>query len=172
VRRGIRVEILDGDVVRQTISHGLGFSREDRNENVRRVGIAADHLSQQGIVVFAALISPYGAARDAVRARVGSFIEVFVNAPLEVCERRDPKGLYRKARNGELRAFTGISDVYEPPRAPEVVCYTDRESPEASTRKVVAGILREIRRRPMYAKHSPGSARSERPGSAVIQERG
>ena len=141
---GVRAEILDGDAMRQTISHGLGFSKEDRNENVRRVGIAADHLCRRGLVVLAALISPYRAARESVRARVDPFIEVYVNAPLEICEKRDLKGLYRKARNGELRAFTGISDIYEPPAAPEVVCHTDRESVEHSARKVVAAVLREI----------------------------
>lgn len=141
-RRGIPVEILDGDLLRKSWSKDLGFSKADRNENVARAGFAASLLSRRGAIVFVALVSPYAEARNAVRARVGRFIEVYVNAPLTVCEQRDPKGLYRLARRGELPAFTGISDPYEPPAAPEVECHTDWESLEESVGKVLAAVYR------------------------------
>ena len=140
--RGFEVEVLDGDVVRKHISKGLGFSREDRDENIRRIGFVAGLLSRHGVIVLAAAISPYRAVRDEVRAHVGNFIEVYVNAPLEVCEARDQKGLYRKARAGEIPVFTGISDPYEPPLAPEVECRTDRETVAESVAKVIAAIDR------------------------------
>ena len=135
---GVRAEVLDGDLLRQTLSRDLGFSRADRDENVARVGRVAHALSRAGAVVFVALVSPYADTRNAVRARVGRFLEVFVNAPLEVCEQRDPKGLYRMARTGKIPAFTGISDPYERPAAPEVECRTDRESLAECVRKVLA----------------------------------
>ena len=140
--RGVPVQILDGDIVRLNLSRGLGFSREDRDENVRRVGFVADLLSRHGVVVLVALVSPYRAARDAVRNLGARFVEVFVNAPVDECERRDPKGLYGKARRGELPNFTGISDPYEAPGAPEVECRTDRESLDESARKVLLAIHR------------------------------
>jgi adenylylsulfate kinase len=139
-RRGIPVEILDGDVLRKSLSKDLGFSKADRDENVARAGFAANLLSRRGAIVFVALVSPYAESRNAVRARVGRFIEVYVNAPLTVCEQRDPKGLYRLARRGELPAFTGVSDPYEPPATPEVECHTDRESLEESVGKVLAAV--------------------------------
>jgi adenylylsulfate kinase len=135
---GIRAEVLDGDLLRQTVSRDLGFSHADRDENVARVGRIAHALSRAGAVVFVALVSPYADARNAVRARAGRFLEVFVNAPLEVCEKRDPKGLYRMARAGKIPSFTGISDPYERPVAPEVECRTDQESVAESVRKVLA----------------------------------
>jgi bifunctional enzyme CysN/CysC len=134
---GIRVETLDGDEVRRHLCKGLGFSREDRDENIRRIGFVAELLTKNGVVVLVAAISPYRGIREEVRARIGKFVEVYVNAPLEVCEKRDTKGLYRKARAGELQAFTGISDPYEPPLRPEVECNTDLETLAESAEKVL-----------------------------------
>jgi adenylyl-sulfate kinase len=142
--RGCRVEVLDGDVVRKYLSKGLGFSREDRDENIRRIGFVARLLTRRGVIALAAAISPYRAIRDEVRASVGDFLEVYVNAPLEVCEARDPKGLYRKARAGELPAFTGIDDPYEPPLRPEAECLTGRESVEESVAAVMAAVDRAL----------------------------
>jgi len=142
--RGCRLELLDGDTVRKHLSKGLGFSREDRNENIRRIGFVAGLLTRNGVIALAAAISPYRAVRDEVRASIGDFVEVYVNAPLEVCESRDPKGLYRQARAGELPAFTGIDDPYEPPLDPEVECRTDRESLEECIAKVLAAIDRAL----------------------------
>lgn len=138
-QRGCRVEVLDGDLVRRELTRGLGFSRDDRDENIRRIGFVAHLLTRNGVVVLVAAISPYVSTRREVRERVGSFVEVFVNAPLEECERRDPKGLYRRARSGELPFFTGVSDPYEPPTAAEVECCTHLESaPECAARVMAA----------------------------------
>lgn len=134
---GYKVEPLDGDVVRQHLSKGLGFSKEDRDENIRRIGFVAHLLTRNGVVVLVSAISPYRAIRDEVRRNVGAFMEVYVNAPLEVCEQRDVKGLYRKARAGALRGFTGIDDPYEAPLAPEVECRTDLETIAESAEKVL-----------------------------------
>jgi bifunctional enzyme CysN/CysC len=144
--RGCRLELLDGDTVRKHLSKGLGFSREDRNENIRRIGFVAGLLTRNGVIALAAAISPYRAVRDEVRASIGDFVEVYVNAPLEVCESRDPKGLYRQARAGHLPAFTGIDDPYEPPLTPEVECRTDRETLEECIAKVLAAIDRALER--------------------------
>jgi adenylylsulfate kinase len=140
IDRGHRVEILDGDLLRKHLSRDLGFSKQDRDENIRRIGFIADLLTRNGIVVLVAVISPYRAGRDEVREKIGRFLEVFVDAPLSVCEERDPKGLYRKARRGELRGFTGLDDPYEAPLAPEVRCRTDQETVEVSTQKVISAI--------------------------------
>jgi bifunctional enzyme CysN/CysC len=142
---GIRVEMLDGDVVRKHLSRELGFSKAERDENIRRIGFVAQLLARHGVVVLVSAISPYRAIREEVRAGTKSFIEVFANAPLNVCEQRDPKGLYKKARAGEFPGFTGIDDPYEPPLSPEVECRTDQESTKESVDKVVAAILKEIR---------------------------
>jgi bifunctional enzyme CysN/CysC len=142
--RGCRLELLDGDTVRKHLSKGLGFSREDRNENIRRIGFVAGLLTRNGVIALAAAISPYRAVRDEVRASIGDFVEVYVNAPLEVCESRDPKGLYRQARAGQLPAFTGIDDPYEPPLKPEVECRTDREPLEECIAKVLGAIDRAL----------------------------
>ena len=138
--RGYRVEMLDGDTVRQNLTKGLGFSKEGRDENIRRIGFVAHLLTRNGVIVIVAAISPYREIRDEVRARIGRFVEVFANAPLEVCEQRDPKGLYRQARAGEIKGFTGIDDPYEPPLAPEVECRTDRETVEESVAKVLRAL--------------------------------
>ena len=136
-RRGYRVEILDGDVVRQYLTKGLGFTKEDRDENIRRIGFVAHLLTRNGVIVLVAAISPYRETREEVRRKIGDFIEVYVNAPLEVCEQRDVKGLYKKAREGKIKNFTGISDPYEPPLNPEVECRTDLESVDESVAKVL-----------------------------------
>src|SRR5262245_10009724 len=133
VARQIRAEVLDGDVMRQHICRGLGFSREDRIENMRRLGFVAHLLARNGVVALVSAVSPYRDTREEIRRGASvQFVEVYVSAPLEVCERRDPKGLYRRARAGELRQFTGIDDPYEPPLEPEIVCSTDRETIEMS----------------------------------------
>jgi len=136
--RGCLVELLDGDVVRTNLSKGLGYSREDRNTNIRRIGFVANLLSRNDVVAIIAAISPYQDARDELRKTTENFIEVYVNAPLEVCEERDVKGLYAMARAGEIRAFTGVDDPYEEPLNPDVVCYTSEESVEESIAKVTA----------------------------------
>jgi adenylylsulfate kinase len=122
--QGIRVVLLDGDDLRRTLNADLGFSREDRDKNVRRIGMVADILTRQGFVVLVAAISPYRAVREEVRQKIGRFIEVYMNVPLEVCERRDTKGLYRKARAGEIAGFTGIDDPYEAPDIPDIEIYS------------------------------------------------
>ena len=133
-----KVESLDGDVVRQNLTKGLGFSREDRDENIRRIGFVANLLTRNQVIVLVSAISPYREIRTEVRDRIGDFIEVYVNAPLEVCEERDVKGLYKKARSGIIKNFTGIDDPYEPPINPEVECKTDSETLEQSVAKVLA----------------------------------
>ena len=138
--RGCKVEILDGDVVRTNLSKGLGFSQEDRDTNIRRIGFVAHLLSRNGVVAMTAAISPYRAIRDEIRAMEPNFVEVYVTAPLEVCEGRDVKGLYAKARAGEIKGFTGIDDPYEEPVNPEIICYTERESVEESVKKVLTNL--------------------------------
>ncbi|HEY58274.1 MAG TPA: adenylyl-sulfate kinase [Anaerolineae bacterium] len=135
--RGMKVEVLDGDVIRTNLSKGLGFSKEDRDTNVLRVGWVAEVLSRNGVAVLCALISPYRETRNKVRERVQNFVEVYVNAPLEEVIRRDVKGLYKKALAGEIKNFTGVSDPYEPPENPEVVCNTAEETLEESVQKVL-----------------------------------
>ncbi len=136
-RRGIPVEILDGDVVRTHLSKGLGFSREDRDENIKRVGFVCQILTRHGVAVIASVISPYREAREYNRQRIKHFVEVYTRCPVEVCEARDLKGLYQKARSGEIKGFTGVDDPYEPPLNPEVTCKTDVESVEESVEKVL-----------------------------------
>ena len=135
--RGLRVEVLDGDIVRTNLSKGLGFSREDRNINVLRIGFVANLLTRNGVAVIVSAISPYKEARDQVRRRIIDFVEVFVDVPLEVAAERDVKGLYKKAFAGEIKQFTGVSDPYEPPAAPDLILKTDEETPEESARKVI-----------------------------------
>ncbi len=127
-----QVTLLDGDVVRTNLSKGLGFSKEDRDTNIRRIGFVAAAIVRHGGMVICAAVSPYGATRFEVRRMVGPdhFVEVFVDTPLEVCERRDPKGLYAKARRGEIIGLTGIDDPYEPPEHPEITLNTVDNGPE------------------------------------------
>jgi len=130
---GARVEILDGDVVRTNLSKGLGFSKEDRDTNIRRIGFVCNLLSRNGVFAIAAAISPYRAIRDEVRAAAGDFVEVFADCPLDTLVERDAKGLYKKALAGEIKNFTGVSDPYEPPESPEVRVDSSRQTAEEST---------------------------------------
>lgn len=134
--RGYSVEILDGDIVRTNLTKGLGFSKEDRDTNIRRIGFVASLLTRHGVIVLVSAISPYRDIRDEVRTKIGNFVEVFVNAPLDVCEARDVKGLYKRARSGEIKSFTGIDDPYECPLNPEIECRTDLEPLEESVDKI------------------------------------
>jgi len=136
--RGMKVEVLDGDIIRQNLSKGLGFSKEDRDTNIRRIGFVCKLLTRNGVVAIAAAISPYREVRAEVRRDIGRFVEVYCKCPLEVLIQRDVKGLYRKALAGEIPNFTGISDPYEEPLNPEVVVETDRETPEESVAKILA----------------------------------
>lgn len=135
---GSKVEILDGDIVRLNLSKGLTFSKEDRDENIRRIGFVSHLLTRNGVIVIVSAISPYQEIRDEVKKRIGDFVEVYVNSPLAVCEERDVKGLYKRARSGEIKNFTGIDDPYQPPLNPDVECRTDKESIEESTEKILA----------------------------------
>ena len=137
-RQGYGLEILDGDIVRTNLTKGLGFSREDRDENIRRIGFVSHLLTRNGVIVLVSAISPYRDIRAEVRERIDDFVEVYVDAPLEVCEDRDVKGLYKRARAGEIKQFTGIDDPYEAPLNPEVHCHTDTETVEESVAKVIA----------------------------------
>ncbi len=140
--KNLRVERLDGDVVRQSLCRDLGFSREDRNENIRRVTFVAKLLTRNGVAVLTSFISPYRDIRDEARREIGEFIEVYVKCPLEVCMARDVKGMYQKAIRGEIKEFTGISDPYEEPLNPELVLETDKETLEESARKVVDYLIK------------------------------
>jgi adenylylsulfate kinase len=141
--RRMKVELLDGDVVRTNLSKGLGYSREDRDTNILRIGWVAERLTYHGVAVIVSAISPYRETRDQVRKQVGEFVEVFVSCPMEECARRDVKGLYEKAMRGEITEFTGVSDPYEPPANPEVTVETDRFSPEECI-ELVLDRLREL----------------------------
>jgi adenylyl-sulfate kinase len=137
--RGLNVETLDGDVVRTNLSKGLGFSKEDRDTNIRRIAFVADLLSRNGVVAITAAISPYREVRDEARAAMGErFVEIHVKASVEECARRDVKGLYEKAFSGEIKEFTGVSDPYEPPLDPEITVDTETETEEESAAKVLA----------------------------------
>ena len=138
-KRGSKLEVLDGDIVRENLSKGLGFSKEDRDINIRRIAFVANLLSRNEVPVITAAISPYREIRDEARELMdGRFIEVYVKASVEVCEERDVKGLYAKARSGEIKEFTGVSDPYEPPENPEIVVETESQSPEESARQILA----------------------------------
>ncbi|MDY6898530.1 MAG: adenylyl-sulfate kinase [Cyanobacteriota bacterium] len=131
------VEVLDGDIIRTWLSQGLGFSKKDRDTNVRRVGFVANLLSRNGVVTIVAMISPYREIREEIRAITNNFVEIYVNTPLELCEARDVKGLYAKARAGEIKGFTGVDDPYESPLNPEIICNTNQETVEESVSKVI-----------------------------------
>jgi len=137
-RRGQNVEVLDGDVVRTNLSKGLGFSKEDRDINIRRIAFVADLLSRNGVAVITAAISPYREIRGEARELMGErFVEIYVEASVEECARRDVKGLYKKAFSGEIKEFTGVSDPYEPPESPEIWIRTEEETPEESAQRVL-----------------------------------
>src|SRR5205807_5336275 len=137
-----RMEVLDGDAVRTYLSKGLGFSKEDRDENIRRIGFVCELLSRNGVIAIAAAISSYRAVRDEVRGRMANFVEVYVECPVEVLDGRDVKGLYRKALAGEIPQFTGITDPYEPPLDPEVTVNSSKETPQESLEKIWATLER------------------------------
>jgi adenylyl-sulfate kinase len=137
-QRGHRYELLDGDVVRTHLSKGLGFSKEDRDTNILRIGWVAERLTYHGAAVVCSAISPYRQARDQVRKSIPSFVEVYVKCSVEECARRDVKGLYEKAFRGEITGFTGVDDPYEPPESPELVVDTERLSPEECLELLVA----------------------------------
>lgn len=140
-KRAVKVEIFDGDVVRTHLSKGLGFSKEDRDTNIRRIGFVCNLLTRNGVHSIAAAISPYRNIRDENRQLIagdgGKFIEIFINTPIEVCEQRDVKGLYKKARAGQLKGFTGVDDPYEPPHKPELEIRTQDETPETSAGRIL-----------------------------------
>lgn len=135
--RRLKVEILDGDIVRTNLSKGLGFSKEDRDINIRRIGFVCNLLTRNDAIAIAAAISPYRAVRNENRKLIGRFVEVYCKCPLEVLEERDVKGLYKKARQGEIKGFTGVSDPYESPENPEVVIESDKETIEQSAKKIL-----------------------------------
>lgn len=138
IDRGHKVEVLDGDVIRTNLSKGLGFSKEDRDTNIRRIGFVCNLLTRNGVVAIAAAISPYREVRDELRRDIGSFVEVYVRCPLDVLAERDVKGLYKKALAGEIKNFTGVDDPYESPLAAEVIVETDTETPEESAARIIA----------------------------------
>ncbi|HEY1238695.1 MAG TPA: adenylyl-sulfate kinase [Solirubrobacterales bacterium] len=137
--RGSKLEILDGDLIRENLSKGLGFSKEDRDTNIRRIAFVADLLSRNGVPVITAAISPYRQLRDEARELMGGrFIETYVNASVDVCAERDVKGLYEKAFKGEIKEFTGVSDPYEPPLSPELTLDTEHDSAEEDAATVLS----------------------------------
>jgi adenylylsulfate kinase len=135
--RGLPVEVLDGDVVRTHLSQGLGFSKEDRDINIRRIGFVASLLTRHQVIVIVSAISPYQETREEVRQMTENFVEVYVKASLDTCEKRDVKGLYAKARSGEIKQFTGINDPYEEPVNAEIICNTEYETVDESISKVI-----------------------------------
>jgi len=137
LERGMKVEVLDGDVVRTNLSKGLGFSKEDRDTNIRRIGFVCHLLTRNDVVAIGAAISPYRQIRDENRKLIGRFVEVYCKCPIEVLKKRDVKGMYRKAERGEIKNFTGVSDPYEEPLKPEVIVETDKETVEQSVDKII-----------------------------------
>ena len=164
LKRGLKVEILDGDVVRTNLSKGLGFSKEDRDTNIKRIGFVCKLLSRNGVVAIGAAISPYREVRDYNRQEIGDFVEVYCKCPLEVCIERDVKGLYKKALAGEISNYTGVSDPYEEPLNPEVVLETDREEEEESVAKVMRK-LEELR----YVQPAEAASYSEEEEETIKQ---
>lgn len=137
-KRGVtHIEVLDGDIIRTHLSKGLGFGKEDRDTNIKRIGFVCKLLSRNGVVAIVAAISPYREVRDYNRKEIGNFVEVYCKCSMEVCIQRDVKGLYKKALAGEIKNYTGIDDPYEEPLDPEVVLETDRETPEESVKKIL-----------------------------------
>ena len=138
---GYRVTLLDGDILRQTLCQDLGFSKADREENICRIGSLAQNLTLQGEIVLDCAIAPYRHQREALKQQITNFIEVYVNTPIEICEQRDVKGLYKKARCGEITNFTGIEDPYEPPLNPDIKCKTDCETLRECVNKVMVKMI-------------------------------
>ncbi len=138
---GMKVEVLDGDVVRTHLSKGLGFSREDRDTNIKRIAFVCSLLTRNGVISISAAISPYREVREWARREIGNFIEVYVDCPIEVCRQRDVKGLYKLADEGKIKNFTGVDDPYEKPEHAELVVETDRETVEESVARIVAKLV-------------------------------
>lgn len=137
LERGLKVEVLDGDVIRTNLSKGLGFSKEDRDTNIRRIGFVCNLLTRNDVVAIAAAISPYQEIREENRKLIGSYVEVFCKCPLDTLKERDPKGLYKKVAAGEIKHFTGVDDPYDDPVDPEVLVETDKETEEESVAKII-----------------------------------
>ena len=137
----LKVEVLDGDVIRENLSKGLGFSKEDRDINVLRIGFVCNLLSRNGVVAIAAAISPYEEIRQKNRSQIENYVEVFVDAPVEECARRDPKGLYKRVYAGEIKNFTGVDDPYEPPANPEIHLDTVNNTPEQCVDDIVYKLM-------------------------------
>ncbi len=152
--RGHKVEVLDGDVIRTNLSRGLGFSKEDRDTNIRRIGFVCNLLTRNDVVAIAAAISPYREVRDELRRDIGSFVEVYVRCPIEVLAERDVKGLYKKALAGEIKNFTGVDDPYESPLAAEVIVETDTETPDESAARIIAKLEKMSLVGPLPSRHS------------------
>lgn len=165
---GRRVELLDGDEIRKNLSQGLGFSKADRDANILRIAFVARLLSRNGVVAISAAISPYREIRDQARAEIARFVEVYVDCPIDVCEQRDVKGLYKKARAGEIAQFTGVSDPYEAPEHPEIHLHTDRENPEQSV-AIILGELRRLGLLPVDPQHDSSAYSPEE--EALVSER-
>lgn len=138
--KGYKVERLDGDIVRKSLTKDLDFSKEDRDKNIERVAFVAKLLSRNGVIVLSSFVSPYRAARENARREINSFFEVYVKCSIEECMRRDVKGMYKKAVAGEIKEFTGVSDPYEEPQSPELILETDKMPPEESAKKVLIGL--------------------------------
>ena len=139
--RGRNVEILDGDVVRTHLSKGLGFSREDRDTNIKRIGFVCGLLTRNGVICISAAIAPYAEAREWARKEIGNFVEVYVKCPIEVCRQRDVKGLYKLVDEGKIKNFTGVDDPYEEPEHPELVIETHKETVEESVTHIFAKLV-------------------------------
>ena len=137
LERGLNVEVLDGDIIRENLSKGLSFSKEDRDTNLHRIAFVCNLLARNGVIAIAAAISPYKDTRQAIREKLGRFVMVHADCPIEVLKERDPKGLYKKALAGEIKHFTGIDDPFEPPEKPEIACHTDSETVEESTATIL-----------------------------------
>lgn len=164
LERGLKVEVLDGDVVRQNLSKGLGYSKEDRDTNIRRIGFVCHLLTRNDVVAIGAAISPYRAIRDENRRLIGRFVEVYCKCDINTLKARDPKGMYEKALRGEIKGFTGVDDPYEPPKDAEVVVDTAREEVDASVQKIIAK-LEEMR----YIPAADGRGYSEEEEESIKQ---
>ncbi len=170
--RGAKVELLDGDVGRTHLSKGLGCTKEARDPNIRRIGWVCEVLGRNGVVAIAAAISPYRDTRDEIRAKIPIFVEVYVECPIETLIERDVKGLYRRALAGQVEHFTGISDPYEPPLHPEVVCHSDgRETPEESAAKLIAHLEGRDLLHPKAVTDSLAHPNGKRPDAVPSAER-
>lgn len=137
LERGMSVEVLDGDIIRTNLSEGLGYSKKDRDTNIRRIGFVCNLLTRNNVVAIAAAIAPYQTVREENRKLIGSYVEIYCKCPIEVLKERDPKGLYEKAERGEIKHFTGVDDPYEEPTDPEILVETDKETVEQSVSKII-----------------------------------